>query len=352
VVATALALPTMRVAEIAPVWFPVPPRGYGGIEAVVALLADGLVAGGHDVTLFASGGSRTRAKLVSPLEAPPDPAVLGNPWFDALHAVSAYQELDGFDVVHDHSGIVGAALGAMRRGGPPVVHTLHGPWTDVSRRYYGLLADSIHLVAISESQRSDNMGIRYAGVVPNGIDVDAYTYREAKDDYLVFIGRANPEKGVALAIDVARRAGLPLKMIVKRSEPPEVAYWMNTVAPTLGSDEEVFQDVTHDEKVELLAGARAMVFPIQWAEPFGLVMAEAMACGTPVVTTNWGAAVELVDDGVTGFRRDTVEDLAAAVHRVHEISARACRGRVEERFSATAMVSGYERLFERILAGA
>jgi len=210
----------VKIAEIAPPWFAVPPTGYGGIELVVALLADGLTEQGHDVTLFASGGSETKATLVSPLVDPPDPAVLGNPWFDAYHALSSYLAIgDQFDVVHDHSGITGSAMGALLRGNPPVVHTLHGPWTELTRRYYSLLHEHVHLVAISESQRADNPEVAYAGTVHNGIDLDDYPFREHKDDFLVYIGRANPEKGPSIAIEVARRAGLPLAMVVKKNEP-------------------------------------------------------------------------------------------------------------------------------------
>src|SRR5581483_7021940 len=153
----------VRIAQIAPVWFTVPPRGYGGIELVVSLLADGLADRGHDVTLFASGGSQTKAELVSAMEEPPDAALLGNVWFDAYHALSSYLHTAEFDVVHDHSGIIGPALGALLGGTPPVVHTLHGPWSEPSRRYYALLHERVHLVAISAAQRADNPSIRYAG---------------------------------------------------------------------------------------------------------------------------------------------------------------------------------------------
>lgn len=341
----------MHVAVIAPPWFTVPPTGYGGIELVVALLADGLVARGHDVTLFASGGSQTKARLVSPLIDPPDPALLGNTWFDAYHATSAYLEIDhAYDVVHDHSGIVGASLGGLCRGNPPVVHTLHGPWTEPSRKLYGLLHEHVHLVAISTAQQADNPGIRYAGVVHNGIDLGAYPYVEEKDDFLVYIGRANPDKGPTLAIEVARRAGLPLAMIVKKSEPFERAYWDEIVAPVLHDEVEVYEAVTHERKVDLLGRARAMVFPIQWPEPFGLVMVESMACGTPVVACPAGAAVELVEEGVTGFLRESIDGLVEAVGEVGRCSPAACRARVQHRFSAEAMVSGYERIFRSVLA--
>src|SRR5438128_5003786 len=229
----------MKIAEVAPPWFPVPPTGYGGIELIVSLLADGLVERGHDVTLFASGGSETKADLVTPLLDPPDPALLGNVWFDTFHSLSAYLDAERFDVIHDHSGIVGPALGALRYGRPPVAHTLHGPWTEPARRFYALLQERVHLVAVSEAQRSDYPELRYAGVVHNGINLDAYPLIEEKDDFLVYIGRANPDKGPAEAVEAAKRFGLPLAMIVKKNEPAEQLFWNEVVAPRLTEDVEV-----------------------------------------------------------------------------------------------------------------
>ena len=334
----------MRIAVIGPVWFPIPPAGYGGIELVVSLLADGLVDAGHDVTLFASNGSRTKAKLAVTMD-PPDPNELGNAWFDGLHALKSYLQVDGFDIVHDHAGVVGPVCGAMRRGNPPVVHTLHGPWTDNTRKFYELASRHIHLVAISDAQRRDNEDVPYAGTVHNGIDISAYPYREDKDDFLIYIGRCNADKGPKEAITIARRAGFPLKMILKRGEAPEREYFEHEIEPLLASDVELFENVSHELKVDLLGRARAMIFPIRWPEPFGLVMVEAMACGTPVVTTNWGAAPEVVDDGVTGFRRDGDDEMVDALSKVPALSPAACRQRVEERFSAPAMVRGYEEVF-------
>ncbi|MET0627017.1 MAG: glycosyltransferase family 4 protein [Acidimicrobiia bacterium] len=347
----------MRIALIAPPWFAVPPSGYGGIELVVALLADGLADRGHEVTLFAGAGSKSRATLVTSSDDLPDPALLGNPVLDTFHAAATYldiADLDGngrFDVVHDHSGIVGPALGALLGGRPPVVHTLHGPWTEPTRRLYGLLADHVHLVAISEAQRAANPDIRYAGVVYNGIDLSSYPYVTEKDDFLVYIGRATPDKGPALAIEIARRAGLPLAMVVKRNEPFEIAYWDNVVAPMLNDEVEVYEAITHEQKVDLLGRARAMVFPIQWPEPFGLVMVEAMACGTPVVTCPAGAAPELVEEGVTGFLRTSLDELGDVVGLIGQCSPAACRARVEARFSSTAMVASYERLLLGVAGG-
>ena len=304
----------MRIAEIAPPWFTVPPASYGGIELVVSQLTDRLVLRGHDVTLFASGGSHTKADLVTPLLDPPDPA-----------------------------------LGALY-GRAPVVHTLHGIWTEPSRRLYQAVADRVHLVAISAAQRADNPDIRYAGVVHNGIDVNLYPFVDDKDDFLVYIGRANPDKGPTIAIEVARRAGLPLAMVVKRTEPFERTYWDEIVAPLLHDEVEVYEGITHEQKVDLLGRARAMVFPIQWPEPFGLVMVEAMACGTPVVACPAGAAVELVDEGVTGYLRVSIEDLTHAVSMVESCSPAACRQRVQDHFSADAMVLAYEHIYTSLSA--
>jgi glycosyltransferase involved in cell wall biosynthesis len=345
----------MRIAEIAPPWFTVPPAAYGGIELVVALLADGLVERGHDVTLFASGGSTSKAEIVSPLPGPPDPIRLGNTWDETYHATAAYLEIlaGGYDLVHDHSGIVGPALGAVLGGSgfPPVVHTLHGPWTEPARRYYRLLGPRVQLVAISESQQRGFPEANYAGVVPNGIDLDAYPVREHKDDFVLFLGRSNPDKGPDVAVEVAKRAGVHLKMIVKRGERFEQEYWEQVVAPRLSGDEEILESVPHDVKVDLLGRARATLVSIQWPEPFGLVMVESMACGTPVVATGFGAAPEIVVDGETGYVCSTVDELVAAVGRAGELSPARCREHVATRFGAEAMTTGYERLFARVFAG-
>jgi glycosyltransferase involved in cell wall biosynthesis len=339
----------MRIAQIAPPWYPVPPPGYGGIERVVALLADGLAERGHEVTLYASGGSDTKAELVSPMSDPPDPATVGNAWFDTYHALASYLHLreGDFDVVHDHSGVAGPALGAMLRGAAPVVHTLHGPWTHQTRLYYSLLQHHVHVVAISEAQKSGYPDLAYAGVVHNGIPLADYPFQPDKHDFLVYIGRATPDKGPALAIEVARRVGLPLAMVVKRNEPSERTYWDEKVAPFLSQDVEVFEGISQQEKADLLGRAKAMVFPLQWPEPFGLVMVEAMACGTPVVACPAGAATELIEDGVTGYLRNSIEELVMAVVEIDRCSPIDCRQRVETHFSADAMVRGYEELFQR-----
>jgi glycosyltransferase involved in cell wall biosynthesis len=338
----------VRVAEIAPPWFPVPPQGYGGIELVVDLLARLLQERGHDVTLFAPKGSDSEAAVVSPL--PPAGATrMGDPWVEISHVLSAYLRRSEFDVIHDHT-FLGPALAAMLDDGPPVVHTLHGPWTQEAKDYYGLIHERVHLVAISQSQRDANDAVHYAGVVPNGIDLSAYPASTAeREDFLVYIGRSNADKAPEAAVELAHRAGRPLKLVVKRNEPAEVEHWERAVEPLLGADDEVLSELEHEAKVDLLQRGRAFVFPIRWPEPFGLVVIEAMACGMPVVATPYGAVGELVIDGETGYLAEDLDDLAAAIDRVDTISPQACRARVEQHFSAAAMVTGYERLFERLV---
>ena len=339
----------MRIALIAPPWYPVPPTGYGGIEWVVALLADGLTDRGHDVTLFAPSGSTTRARLVSPLGESPPPESIGNPWYEASHAVSAYEHGDEFDLLHDHTGPVGVSIGALTEC--PIVHTLHGPFTPEALMLYGRIARHLWFVAISESQRSlGPPDLRWAGVVYNGIATERYPYREDKEDFLFFLGRADEEKAPDLAVEAARRAGRRLVMCATRKNERERSYWAERVEPLLGDDVEVYGECPHEQKADLLARAAALLFPIQWPEPFGLVMTEAMACGTPVVAWHNGAVPEVIDDGVTGFVVESMDELVRAIGRVGELDPRAARARVEERFSAAAMVTGYERAYERVLA--
>jgi glycosyltransferase involved in cell wall biosynthesis len=338
----------MRIAVIAPPWYPVPPSGYGGIEWVVALLADGLTERGHEVTLFAPPGSRTEAQLVPPLGKVPPEELIGDPWYEAAHAVSAYEQGENFDIVHDHTGPVGASIGAM--SDCPTVHTLHGPFTTQTRMLYRRIAHRHWFVAISESQRS--MGpanLRWAGVVYNGIPMDRYAIGNDKEDFLLFLGRADEEKAPHLAIEAARQAGRRLVMCVTTKNEREQTYWAEKVEPLLSDDVEVKGECHQEQKAELLASAAALLFPIQWPEPFGLVMTEAMACGTPVIAWRNGSVPEVVADGETGFIVDSVEEMASAVDRVGDLDPYAMRARVEQRFSDQAMVAGYEDVYQLAL---
>jgi glycosyltransferase involved in cell wall biosynthesis len=340
----------MRIALIAPPWYTIPPSGYGGIEWVVALLADGLSERGHEVTLFAAPGSDTKARLVSPLHEEPPHEAIGDPWYEASHIVSVYEHCDEFDILHDHTGPVGVSVGALSNC--PTIHTLHGPFTEQTLMLYRRVARQHWFVAISESQRSmAPPDLRWAGVVYNGILMDSYPFREDKDDFLFFLGRADEEKAPHLAIEAARRAGRRLVMCATTKNARERDYWAANVEPILGDDVEVRGECPQDQKTDLLARASALLFPIQWEEPFGLVMTEAMACGTPVVAWRNGSVPEVVSDGETGFIVSSVDEMAEAVGRVGTLDPRRMRSWVEERFSAEAMITGYERAYERALAG-
>jgi glycosyltransferase involved in cell wall biosynthesis len=336
----------LRIALVAPPWLPIPPHGYGGTERVIALLADGLAATGHDVTLFAAAGSRTGARLVSPLDEPP-PVIGAAPDDEAFHTMAAFLARDEFDLIHDHTSL-GPAFAGLLRDGPPVVHTLHGPWTSGLKHKLGLVHERVHLVAISHAQQRMNAEVRTAGVVHNGIDIAAHPFQAEKGDFLVYLGRVNPDKAPEVAIEVAQKAGIPLTMIIKRSEPEEWEYWHDEVEPLVDDSITVIEQPPHDVKVDLLGRARALVCPINWPEPFGLVFAEALACGTPVITRPFGAAPEIVTPDV-GFLCDDVKDMVEAIDALSTISPEACRARAVENFSGDAMVRGYLEVYESVL---
>jgi glycosyltransferase involved in cell wall biosynthesis len=336
----------VRIAQVAPPWLAVPPKGYGGIEWIVALLADGLAEAGHDVTLFATGDSVTKAALRYVFDEAPGSEAINSPGPDAAHALEALRNPAEFDVYHVHAPfaeLVGAVM-----AGVPVVHTLHGEFSPVWREIYSRIADRVWYVAISESQRAQMPELRYAGVVYNGIDLDRYPLRTEKEDFVLFLGRTAPEKGVRRAVETARLTGDRLVLAVKVAAEHEEAEWA-AVEPMLPENAEVLGEVTHEEKVELLQRAKAVLFPIDWEEPFGLVMAEAMACGTPVIATPRGAAPEVVEDGRTGWIVSVAgypEEAAARLQRLEEIDPHACREHVRAHFSKETMVAGYERVYE------
>jgi glycosyltransferase involved in cell wall biosynthesis len=343
----------VRIAQVAPPWLAVPPKGYGGIEWVVALLTDGLVERGHEVTLFATGDSETTAKLEFVFERAPGPKWINSPWHDTVHTMLAYRDPARFDVFHVHTPWSALAAGALC--GRPLVHTLHGAFTPEMRTLYAEVADRAWFVAISEAQRRHMPELRYAGVVYNGIDVDRYPLREEKEDFVLFLGRAAPEKGLLRAVLAAREAGVRIVLALKIANEEEEQHWEQDVRPALDPGTEVLDEITHEEKADLLGRARAVLFPIDWDEPFGLVMTEAMACGTPVIATPRGSVPEVIVDGETGFVvsvEDYPKEAAAALQRSKEIDPHACRRRVEERFSKDAMVAGYERAFDLAVSGA
>jgi glycosyltransferase involved in cell wall biosynthesis len=337
----------MNVAIISPVWFAVPPRGYGGIEWIVSLLADGLVESGHDVSLFASGDSRTKARLES-VYPQAISHLIGRSLPELNHALACYERAADFDVVNDHSGLLGAALGGAVE--TPVLHTVHGPLDGEAGPIYERIAryaPSVGLISLSMNQREPKPDLPWAANIPNALDFSLYPVQPHRGDYLLFLGRMSPDKGAHRAIAVAREAGLPLKIAGKRREPKEREYFEEFVAPHLVGDIEYLGEVTHGEKVELLQEARLTLFPIEWAEPFGLVMIESLACGTPVIATRWGAVPEVIEDGRVGFIVDDYRQMAAKIEEADDIDPLECRSYVEDRFSRGRMVADYVAAYER-----
>jgi glycosyltransferase involved in cell wall biosynthesis len=340
----------MRIAVLSPVWFAVPPSGYGGIEWVVSLLADGLVDAGHDVTLFASGDSHTKADLSAVYETAPS-ELIGRSLPELHHALACFGRAGDFDVINDHAGPLSIALGGLVE--TPVVHTVHGPLNgEPGVVYDGLseVAPNVGLISISLNQRKPRPELNWAGNCMNALDLQLYPCKPHRGDYLLFLGRMSADKGAHRAIAVAMEMGLPLKLAGKKQDEKEIRYFDELVEPHLVGEIEYLGEVSHGEKVELLQNARATLFPIDWEEPFGLVMIESMACGTPVVATRHGAVPEVIEDGVSGIIVDEYRQMPEAVERADALDPLECRRYVEERFGPERMVRDYVDVYERAVA--
>jgi len=337
----------MKIGIVAPPWIAVPPPAYGGTEEVVDGLARGLRARGHDVVLFTVGDSTCPVDRRWYFEHCVTP--MGTGIAEAAHAVAAYEELSGCEVIHDHTTL-GPLLCADRvPPGVALVATNHEPFTPMARMLYGAMSRRVALVAISGNHRSTAPELD-ATVIHHGIDLERFAAGPGDGGYLLFIGRMTPGKGPERAIRIARAAGKPLVMAAKAREPEERDFFRAEVEPLLGPDVTLVGEATVAERIGLLQHALAVVNPICWPEPFGLVMTEALACGTPVLSFPAGAAPEIVQDGVTGFLEDDEDGLTEAVGHLSEIDRRACRLRAEEHFSMERMATDHERLYARVYA--
>ena len=341
----------MRIAQIAPLFESVPPKLYGGTERVVSWLTEELVRQGHDVTLFASGDSVTEGRLVPMCTKAlwADGAVRETLPHHVREAERAIACADAFDVLHFHTDFV--HFPGIRASGCTAVSTLHGL---ISPTDHGALFeeyDDVGLVSISDAQRRPVPHARWVGTVHHGLPLSLHTYCERGGDYLAFLGRASPEKGLDRAIEIARRLKMKLKVAVRICA-DERAYYSEVIEPLVkaaGPYVEMVGEVGGADKDRFLGGARALLFPIDWQEPFGLVMIEAMACGTPVVAWRNGSVEEVIDDGVTGFVVDSVEQAMAATLAVGSLPRAVCRQTFERRFSVGRMARDYLQVYRNVI---
>lgn len=333
----------MDIAIIAPPWLPVPAPAYGGTEAVLDELARGLQAAGHEVLLICHPQSECPVpkKSVIPAE---DTVRMGRASIELEHVIGAYELVKDYDVVHDNT--LAGPIYSARYPNLAVVTTNHNPFTRTYNALYGAAVPRVALVAISQSHATSTH-LPIDAVIHHGINVDDYPLGAGDGDYVALLGRMTENKGVHRAIAVARAAGMRLKIAAKMREPHERAYFEEFVEPHLGDDVIYLGEVDAIGKRKLLASAVAMLNPISWREPFGMVMLEALACGTPVVGCPQGAAPEIVEHDVTGFLGDSDGELINGLLSIDRIDRRACREHVRQHFSVERMVDGYVQVFER-----
>lgn len=339
--------PTVKIGIIAPPWAPIPPDLYGGIEQAVDCECRGLAAAGHDVLLFTTADSTCPVPKLWALDRA-EGTRIGFSVPELRHVLAAYEALLDCDVIHDHTMIGPTYASALTD--IPVVTTIHGPLNVELLDIYRRIADRVPLIAISHVQLRDHPELPVAGVIHHGIDVDDFPVGAGDGDYCLFVGRMLGDKGAHRAIRVARKAGMKILLAGKMREPWERSYFESEVQPLLGDDAQYLGEVSLDDKLRLLAGARATLFPIRWNEPFGLVMIESLACGTPVLTFEEGAAPEVVLDGVTGHLCRDESDMAEALLRIGDLDRAACRADVEARFSTARMAREHVELFEGVLS--
>jgi glycosyltransferase involved in cell wall biosynthesis len=339
----------MRIAQVAPLYESVPPKYYGGTERVVSYLTEELVDQGHEVTLFASGDSLTRARLVAacPRSLRLDKQCIDQLAHQLLMLEHVFQRSAQFDIIHFHVDYLHFSLSRRQ----PIVHvtTLHGrlDLPDLVPLYQEF--PDMPVVSISNAQREPLPWANWQATVYHGIPVDLYRFREEPGSYLAFMGRISPEKRVDRAIKIAKQVQIPLKIAAKVDR-VDKEYFASTIKPLLcNSLVELVGEIGEAEKDNFLGDAYALLLPIDWPEPFGLVMIEALACGTPVIAYRDGAVPEVVEEGHTGFIVRTIKDAVKAVQRVPELSRKRCREVFEERFTAARMAQDYVQIYERLI---
>jgi glycosyltransferase involved in cell wall biosynthesis len=345
-----------HIVIVAPPWYPVPPRGYGGIELVVGLLADALRASGDRVTLLAAEGSTPDAIVLAPRSWRADlggPAERLRELTYAWRVARTLRQLDRIDVIHDHCGFA-TLVAACSADVAPVVHTVHGDIPEAYGTFYAAAGAQAGFVAISSAQRRTLPDLPWIGTVHNAVDIDnLVVIPSPKVPFLLCLARICPDKGQHIAIEVARRSGMRLVLAGKvEASPQATEYFKRQVEPFIDGIQVLhFDNVAGDEKARLLARAHALLAPLQWDEPFGLAMVEAMVSGTPVIAFRRGAAPELVTDGATGFLVSDVDEMVCAVSRIADLDPSSCAANSRVRFSASVMASSYRRLYEKVAWG-
>jgi glycosyltransferase involved in cell wall biosynthesis len=342
----------LRIAQVAPLFESVPPKLYGGTERIVSYLTEDLVRRGHDVTLFASGDSETHARLRSPVDHALrlDPSIKDQLSHHIMMVEQVAQEASAFDIVHYHIDYL--HYPTTRRTRQRHVTTLHGrldipDLVPLYREYRDM-----PLISISDAQREPLEWANWKAMVHHGLPRDLYAFQEQPGTYLAFLGRISPEKGCDRAIEIARRAGLPLKIAAKIADGADHEYFESVIRPLLRNPgAEFIGEITEAEKGSFLGGARALLFPIDWPEPFGLVMIESLACGTPVIAFPRGSVPEILEDGVNAYIGRSVDDLVGAIERLDRIDRRNCRETFERRFSDVRMGDDYEQVYRRLIQG-
>ncbi|MCM1981350.1 glycosyltransferase family 4 protein [Lyngbya confervoides] len=342
----------MRIAQVSPLWERVPPPGYGGIELVVSYLCDELTRRGHEVTLFASGDSETLATLdsVVPQALRLDPQVKEHGIYDMLQMQRVFDRADEFDLIHFHNGYGALPLAELCH--TPVLHTLHGRFTQDNQKLFSAYGKQPY-ISISNAQRLPGLDINYLATVYNGIDPHNYPFQaqSSPEPYLAFLGRLSPEKGPQNAIEIAHKTGWKLKMAGK-VDAVDQRFFHEQIQPLIDGEQiEYLGEVTHAQKVQLLANAALTLFPITWPEPFGLVMIESMCTGTPVLGTQLGSVPEVIQNGVSGFACPSIADIIAVLPQAVNLDRTACRQYVLDQFSIQSMVDGYLLAYKKLLGG-
>ena len=339
----------MKIAQIAPLWERVPPFRYGGIELIVSLLTDELVHRGHEVTLFASGDSVTTGvlKSVHKQALRLDSNIKEPALYEQLMLSEVYQNAHQFDIIHSHIGC--AALPYSSFVKTPTVHTTHGIFTPDNEKLFQKFAH-VPYISISEAQREPRLGLNYVHTVYNGIDTTTYSFQPtpAEPAYLAFVGRLSPEKGPLEAIKIARASGYPLKMAGKIDAVDRVFY-REQLEPQIDGDQiQYLGEVSHEQKVALLELATVTLFPITWREPFGLVMIESMATGTPVIGMGLGSVPEVIAHGKTGFVCHSLAEMVQSIPEAIKLDRQTCRDYVINHFSVQSMTDEYEKVFQML----